>query len=102
MILVNSVIESGKEVGEGFWELPLKGYESDVKSEIADVKNIGAKRSAGTIAGGLFIQEFIDKADWAHLDIAGTAWSNSPKPHSSKGPTAVAVRTLVNLVEKSQ
>lgn len=99
---VNEVIESGKDVGEGYWQLPLKGYESEVKSDIADVKNIGTKRRAGTIAGGLFIQEFVDKAKWAHLDIAGTAWADSPKPHSSKGPTAVAIRTLINLIEKSQ
>jgi leucyl aminopeptidase len=100
--LVDSIIATGKEVGEGFWQLPLEGYESEVKSDIADVKNIGTKRRAGTIAGGLFIQEFIDKAKWAHLDIAGTAWADSPKPHVSKGPTGVAIRTLVKLVEKSQ
>lgn len=99
---VNKVMESGKEVGEGFWQLPLKGYEKEVKSDIADVKNIGTKRRAGTIAGGLFIQEFIDKANWVHLDIAGTAWADSPKPNQSKGPTGVAIRTLINLVEKSQ
>ncbi|REJ78647.1 MAG: leucyl aminopeptidase [Acidobacteria bacterium] len=100
--LVDRVIETGKEVGEGFWQLPLEGYESEVKSDIADVKNIGTKRRAGTIAGGLFIQEFIDKAKWAHLDIAGTAWADSPKPHQAKGPTGVAIRTLVRLVENSQ
>lgn len=100
--LVDSIVESGKEVGEGFWQLPLEGYEKEVKSDIADVKNIGTKRRAGTIAGGLFIQEFIDKAKWAHLDIAGTAWDDSPKPNQSKGPTAVAIRTLVNFIEKSQ
>ncbi len=99
---VKEIIESGREVGEGYWQLPLKGYEKEVKSDIADVKNIGTKRRAGTIAGGLFIQEFIDKAKWAHLDIAGTAWADSPKPHQSKGPTGVAIRTLVNLIEKSQ
>ena len=48
------------------------------------------------------IQEFIDKAKWIHLDIAGTAWADETKPHQSKGPTGVAVRTLVKLVEKSQ
>lgn len=99
---VNEVMESGSQVGENFWQLPLKGYEKEVKSEIADVKNIGMKRRAGTIAGGLFIQEFIDKAKWAHLDIAGTAWADDAKPHRSKGPTGVAIRTLVNLVEKFQ
>ncbi|HUF03065.1 MAG TPA: leucyl aminopeptidase [Aridibacter sp.] len=100
--LVDRVISTGKEVGEGFWQLPLEGYESEVKSDIADVKNIGTKRRAGTIAGGLFIQEFVDKAKWAHLDIAGTAWADSAKPHQAKGPTGVAIRTLVRLVENSQ
>ncbi|MEZ5306869.1 MAG: leucyl aminopeptidase [Pyrinomonadaceae bacterium] len=100
--LVDSVIAAGKDAGEGFWQLPLEGYEGEIKSDIADVKNIGSKRRAGTIAGGLFIQAFIDKAKWAHLDIAGTAWADSPKPHQSKGPTGVAIRSLLKLVEKSQ
>ena len=101
--LVDDIIASGKDVGEGFWQLPIgEGYSKQIKSDIADIKNIGAKSQAGTIAGGVFIQEFIDKAKWAHLDIAGTAWANSPKPHLSKGPTAIAVRSLVRLVEKSQ
>jgi len=52
--------------------------------------------------GAVFIQEFVDKAKWAHLDIAGTAWIDPAKPHMSKGPTAVALRTLVSLVERSQ
>ncbi|MDH3529703.1 MAG: leucyl aminopeptidase [Acidobacteriota bacterium] len=99
--LVDEVIKAGKAVGEGFWQLPLEGYESEVKSDIADVKNVGTKRRAGTIAGALFIQEFVDKAKWAHLDIAGTAWADGAKPHQSKGPTGVAVRTLVNLIENS-
>ena len=101
--LVDEIIECGKETGESFWQLPVsEGYSSDIKSDIADIKNIGPSRKAGTIMGGVFIQEFIDKAKWAHLDIAGTAWADSPKPHHSKGPTAVAVRSLVKLVEKSQ
>ncbi|MGI8669073.1 MAG: leucyl aminopeptidase [Aridibacter sp.] len=99
---VNKVMECGKDVGEGYWQLPLKGYEKEVSSDIADVKNMGTKRRAGTIAGGLFIQTFIDKAKRVHLDIAGTAWADSPKPNQSKGPTGVGIRTLVNLVEKSQ
>jgi leucyl aminopeptidase len=100
--LVDSVIDAGKDAGEGFWQLPLEGYEGEIKSDIADVKNVGTKRRAGTIAGALFIQAFVDKAKWAHLDIAGTAWSDSPSPNQSKGPTAVALRSLLRLVEKSQ
>ena len=52
--------------------------------------------------GAVFIQEFVDKAKWAHLDIAGTAWLDSGKPHMAKGPSGVAIRTLIKLVENSQ
>ncbi|MEZ5425495.1 MAG: leucyl aminopeptidase [Pyrinomonadaceae bacterium] len=101
--LVDEIISCGKEVGENYWQLPIgKEYSRGIKSEIADVKNIGPARKAGTIIGGVFIQEFIDKAKWSHLDIAGTAWADETTPHQSKGPTGVAVRTLLRLVEKSQ
>jgi len=101
--LINEIIECGKEMGENFWQLPIgKEYSKAIKSDIADIKNIGGGRKAGTIIGAVFIQEFIKDAKWAHLDIAGTAWSDDAKPHRSKGPTAVAVRTLLKLVEKSQ
>ena len=101
--LVDEIIACGKDAGENFWQLPVgKEYSKKIKSEIADVKNMGPSRKAGTIMGAVFIQEFIDKAKWAHLDIAGTAWADETKAHQSKGPTAVAVRTLLKMVEKSQ
>ncbi|MDQ6788082.1 MAG: leucyl aminopeptidase [Acidobacteriota bacterium] len=101
--LVDEIIACGREAGENFWQLPIgKEYSKGIKSDIADIKNIGPARKAGTIIGAVFIQEFVDKAKWAHLDIAGTAWADGEKPHQSKGPTAVAVRTLLKLVEKSQ
>jgi leucyl aminopeptidase len=101
--LVDDIIKCGKHAGEEFWQLPLgKEYSKGIKSDIADIKNIGPARKAGTIMGAVFIQEFVDKAKWAHLDIAGTAWADSAKPHQAKGPTAVAVRTLLRLVDKSQ
>ncbi|HLM62597.1 MAG TPA: leucyl aminopeptidase [Pyrinomonadaceae bacterium] len=101
--LVDEIIECGKEMGENFWQLPIgKEYSKAIKSDIADIKNIGGGRKAGTIIGAVFIQEFIKDAKWAHLDIAGTAWADDAKPHRAKGPTAVAVRTLLKLVEKSQ
>jgi leucyl aminopeptidase len=100
---VDEIIECGKDAGENFWQLPIgRDYSKGIKSDIADIKNIGPSRKAGTIMGAVFIQEFIDKAKWAHLDIAGTAWADDTKAHQSKGPTAVAVRTLLKLVEKSQ
>lgn len=100
---IDRIIALGKENGEGFWQLPVsKEYSKQIKSDIADIKNIGPRGKAGTIMGAVFIQEFVDKAKWAHLDIAGTAWHDSVRPHQAKGPTGVAVRTLLSLVESSQ
>ncbi len=100
---VDQIIALGKEAGENFWQLPIsKEYSKQIKSDIADIKNIGPRGKAGTIMGAVFIQEFIDKAKWAHLDIAGTAWNDSVRPHQAKGPTGVAIRTLIKLVEESQ
>lgn len=101
--LVDDIIACGKENGEGFWQLPLSAeYSKQIRSDIADIKNIGPRGKAGTIMGAVFIQEFVDKAKWAHLDIAGTAWADGHRPHISKGPTGVAIRSLLTLVEKSQ
>ena len=100
---VDEIISLGKEAGENFWQLPVgKEYSKQIKSDIADIKNIGPRGKAGTIMGAVFIQEFVDKAKWAHLDIAGTAWEDSVRPHQAKGPTGVALRTLIKLVESSQ
>jgi leucyl aminopeptidase len=100
---VDEIVACGKEAGEEFWQLPVsKDYSKQIKSDIADIKNIGPRGKAGTIMGAVFIQEFVDKAKWAHLDIAGTAWADAVKPHQAKGPTGVAIRTLLKLVDKSQ
>ncbi|MBA2340778.1 MAG: leucyl aminopeptidase [Pyrinomonadaceae bacterium] len=99
--LINEVIEAGKEVGEKFWQLPLDAeYTKQIKSDIADIKNIGG-RKAGTITAAAFIKEFADGVAWAHLDIAGTAWSDEAKPYRAKGPTGIAFRTLLNLVDRA-
>jgi leucyl aminopeptidase len=99
--LIDEIIESGREVGEKFWQLPLdKEYTRQIKSDIADIKNIGG-RKAGTITAAAFIKEFADGISWAHLDIAGTAWGDEAKPYRSKGPTGVAVRALLNFIERA-
>jgi leucyl aminopeptidase len=95
---IDEVIAAGRQVGEKLWQLPLdKEYREQIKSEIADIKNVGG-RKAGTITGAYFIREFVEDTPWAHLDIAGTAWNDSNKPYLAVGPTGVCVRTLVNLV----
>jgi leucyl aminopeptidase len=99
--LINQVIAAGKEVGEKFWQLPLDSeYTNQIKSDIADIKNVGGKK-AGTITAAAFLKEFADDTSWAHLDIAGTAWGDTAKPFRSKGPTGIAVRTLIEFVERS-
>ncbi|HEY0005538.1 MAG TPA: leucyl aminopeptidase [Pyrinomonadaceae bacterium] len=98
--LIDDVIAAGREVGEKFWQLPLdKEYTRQIKSDIADIKNVGG-RKAGTITAAAFLKEFADGISWAHLDIAGTAWGDDAKPYRSKGPTGIAVRTLLNLVKR--
>jgi leucyl aminopeptidase len=99
--LIDEVIASGTEVGEKFWQLPLDDeYTKQIKSDIADIKNVGGKK-AGTITAAAFLKEFAEDTPWAHLDIAGTAWGDPATPYRSKGPTGVAVRTLVEFIERS-
>lgn len=99
--LIDEIISAGHEVGEKFWQLPLdKEYSKQIKSDIADIKNVGG-RKAGTITAAAFLKEFADGVAWAHLDIAGTAWGDDAKPYRSKGPTGIAVRTLLRIVDRA-
>lgn len=99
--LIDEIIAAGKEAGEKFWQLPLdKEYSKQIKSDIADIKNVGG-RKAGTITAAAFLKEFADGVSWAHLDIAGTAWGDEAKPYRSKGPTGIAVRTLLRIVARA-
>jgi len=100
--LIDEIIAAGKTAGEKFWQLPLdKEYTKQIKSDIADIKNVGG-RKAGTITAAAFLKEFADGVSWAHLDIAGTAWGDEAKPYRSKGPTGIAVRTLLKIVERAE
>ena len=95
---VDEVREAAREVGERFWQLPMDDdYREMIKSDIADIKN-SAGRYAGTITAAYFLREFAEDTPWVHLDIAGTAWENERKPYMAKGPTGVAIRTLINYV----
>ena len=93
------VAEAGAKVGERTWTLPLiEDYRSHLDSEVADLRNIGRPMQAGTIIAGLFLREFVaDGIPWAHLDIAGTAWSDSDDLDIAKGGTGWGVRLLVEL-----
>lgn len=100
--LIDGVIDAGREVGERFWQLPLDDdYTKQIKSDIADIKNIGGKK-AGTITAAAFLKEFAEETPWAHLDIAGTAWGDPATAFRAKGPTGIAVRTLIEFIERAQ
>ncbi|CUQ22967.1 leucyl aminopeptidase [Clostridium baratii] len=89
--------------GEKVWELPsFPEYKELIKSDIADLKNIGG-RNAGTITAGLFIGEFVeDGVAFLHLDIAGTAWTDSPMPYKAAGGTGVPVNSIYEFVKERE
>ncbi|MCG3203370.1 MAG: cytosol aminopeptidase [Elusimicrobia bacterium] len=96
--LVKNLINASQKAGEKLWELPLeKEYAPLLKSQVADLKNIGPLGQAGTIMAGLFLKEFVDdKLPWAHLDIASTGWTSTPTTLSDVGATGVLIRTLLH------
>ena len=97
--LSNGLETAGTKVGERVWRLPLfEEYGEQLKSEVADLNNIGG-RPAGTITAGFFLSRFAEDYAWAHLDIAGTAAVDKPsKPYLSAGATGVGVRLFVELL----
>ena len=100
--LMRLVKESSVNAEEKVWELPLwPEFCKQVKSKIADVKNTGAARQAGTIAGAAFLKEFVgDRIPWVHFDIAGTAWGGKPTSIDPKGSaTGWGVRLVLDLID---
>jgi leucyl aminopeptidase len=95
--LIDALISHGKETGEEMWQLPLaeRHYMDDIRSWNADIKNVGSGY-AGTITAALFLKSFVGKIPWAHLDIAGPAFAESPLAYAPKGGTGYGVRTLVS------
>ena len=95
--LTDSLIKAGESTGERVWQLPMySDYKELIKSSVADVKNSGG-RSAGSISAAQFLAEFAGDTPWAHLDIAGTYFSDKDKGYLAKGGTGVPTRTLINL-----
>lgn len=98
--LVDSLKKAGERCNERLWELPLwEEYGEVLKSDIADHKNAGS-RDGGAITAGWFLKQFSGTTRWAHLDIAGTAWSDKARPCSPKGATGVGVRLLIEYLRR--
>ena len=95
----DKLLASSKVAGEKMWQMPVDDdYREFIKGTVADIQNIGSGKGGGAITGAMFIKEFTGDSPWIHLDIAGTAWNDDAKPWLAKGPTGVALRTLVHLV----
>ena len=97
-VLCQQLTEAGSTTGERVWRMPLdEAYDNQIKSEIADMKNVGG-RPGGSITAAQFIQRFVNGKPWAHLDIAGVAWSTKDAAVVPKGATAFGVRLLDHLI----
>ena len=99
-VWVNRVLRAARDAGERAWPLPLyPEYREQLRSDVADMRNIGG-RNAGTITAAWFLAEAVpDGVEWAHLDIAGTAWGSERKPHRAAGATGSGVGPFVRLAE---
>lgn len=99
--LIKKLQNASKKAGEKLWELPLeKEYKDMNKSEVADISNIPSSRYGGAITAALFLEEFIDKKNWAHIDIAGPAFEEKSYNLGPKGGTGFGVRTLLNFLRE--
>jgi leucyl aminopeptidase len=97
--LVRDLIEAGEAEGEPGWELPLyTDYRKHIESSVADVKNTGP-RWGGAINAALFLKEFVGDVPWAHLDVAGPAWSYNGGEYWPKGATGSPARTIIRYIE---
>jgi leucyl aminopeptidase len=91
--------KANDEAGEKMWRLPLDDeYKENIKSTIADIVNSGG-RWGGAINAAMFLKEFAEDTPWIHLDIAGTAWMEDQKPWIAKGPSGIALRSLIEFVK---
>jgi leucyl aminopeptidase len=100
--LIKRVKNSSKNTGEKVWEFPLwDEYCEQIKSEIADIKNVGAAREAGSIAAGAFLKEFVgEEIPWVHFDIAGTAYNNKESSLTyKKGASGVIIRLVLDMIQ---
>ncbi len=101
--LSKQLSEAGESVDEKVWRFPLhEEYAKDVISDIADVKNVGSGRGAGSITAAEFLKHFVkDGVSWAHIDIAGVEWDKKDRPLCPKGATGFGVRLLSAFLKKN-
>jgi leucyl aminopeptidase len=97
--LAERLTTAGKAVGEQLWRMPMnEAFDRAIDSDVADMKNITGDRMAGSSIGAVFLQRFVNGVPWAHLDIAGMAWSKKDAATVPKGATGYGVRLLERFV----
>jgi leucyl aminopeptidase len=98
---LDTFLESAKATGEKMWPMPIDDeYQQMIKSDIADIRNTGSGKGGGASTGAWFIKEFVDDTPWIHLDIASTCWVDEGRPWLAKGPTGIAIRSIVDFAMK--
>jgi leucyl aminopeptidase len=94
-------LDSAKSAGEKMWPMPMDDeYQEMIKSNIADIKNVGSGKGGGAITAAWFLKEFAEDVPWVHLDIASTCWIDEGRPWLAKGPTGVAIRSIIDFALK--
>lgn len=97
----DAILGAARSVGEPIWQMPMfPEYAEQIKTEIADIKNTGDGRWGGAITAAKFLEEFVGTTPWVHLDIAGPAYFDKPKPWHDVGGTGCMVRTLVEMLSR--
>ncbi len=98
---LDTFLESAKAAGEKMWPMPMdEEYQQMIKSDIADIRNTGSGKGGGASTGAWFIKEFAEDTPWIHLDIASTCWVDEGRPWLAKGPTGIAIRSIVDFALK--
>jgi leucyl aminopeptidase len=98
----DAVKASAEYCGEPMWQLPMFAeFGEQIRSEVADIKNIGEGRWGGAITAAKFLEEFVSARPWVHIDIAGPAFLEGNKPWQDAGGTGYGVRTLVELARRA-
>jgi leucyl aminopeptidase len=99
--LAARLLAAGEATGEKLWRLPLSPrYNEQLRSDIADMKNVAGKDASASIASHFIGRFIIDRVAWAHLDISGTAWSELDRPDGPKGATGYGVRLLYEYITR--
>jgi leucyl aminopeptidase len=99
--LAAELLAAGESAGERLWRMPLwDEYAKDLESDTADVLNAGAGRTGGACSAACFLRRFAGKQRWAHVDIAGTFWAATERPHERRGPTGFGVRLLLEWLSR--